>query len=90
MGTIIMQLHWRWISHVIQKENESIRERALHWTPEGRGKHGRPKNMCQHTVQKELRSIKQSWNKIELLAKDKQKWKNFVAAYVSVGIMGSE
>ncbi|KAL9972928.1 hypothetical protein ACROYT_G019325 [Oculina patagonica] len=59
MGTIIiMQRRWRWIGHVIRKENESITKTALYWTPEGRRKRGRPKNTWQRTVETELRGLK--------------------------------
>ena len=52
--------------------NESITKTALHWTPEGRRKRGRPKNTWRRTVETELRGLKQSWNKIQQLAKDRQ------------------
>jgi len=88
MGTIIMQRRWRWIGHVIRKDNESITKTALYWTPEGRRKCGRPKNTWRRTVKTELRGLNQSWNEIQQLAKDRQKWRNFVAALHASGHNG--
>jgi len=88
MGTIFMQRRWRWIGHVTRKDNESITKTALFWTPEGRRKCGRPKNTWRRTVEAELRGLKQSWNKIQQLAKDRQKWKNFVASLCASGHNG--
>ena len=85
MGTIIIQRRWRWIGHVIRKDNESITKTALYWTPQGRRKRGRPKNTWRCTVETELRGLKQSWNEIQQLAKDRQKWKDFVAALRASG-----
>ena len=39
-------------------------------------------------VETELRGLKQSWNKTQQLAKDRQKWKNFVAALRASGHNG--
>ena len=35
-------LRWRWIGHVTRQE-ASIAKTAMHWTPEGKRKRGRPK-----------------------------------------------
>ncbi|KAL9980638.1 hypothetical protein ACROYT_G009248 [Oculina patagonica] len=88
MGTIIMQRRWRWIGHVIRKENESITKTALYWTPEGKRKRGRPKNTWRRTVETELRGLNQSWNTIQQLAKDRQQWRTFVAALRASGHNG--
>ena len=44
MGTIIMRRRWRWIGHVMRRKPGDISPTALHWTPEGNWKRGRPKN----------------------------------------------
>ena len=88
MGSIIMKQRWRWISHVIRKDNESTTKIALYWTPEGRCKRGRPKNTWRRTIEAELRGLKLNWNKVHKLAKDRQKWKNFVALLRASGHNG--
>ena len=52
----------------------------LHWTPEGKRNRGRPKTTWRRTVEKELRKLNNNWRTIEKLAKDRQGWKDFVAA----------
>ena len=41
---------------------------------------GRPKTTWRRTVEKELREFNYSWSTIEKLARDRQGWRNFVAA----------
>ncbi|KAL0175752.1 hypothetical protein M9458_028082, partial [Cirrhinus mrigala] len=80
MDTIITRRRWRWIGHVMRKDCTSISKTALHWTPEGKRKRGRPKNTWRRTVEAELKTLNHTWGTIEKLAKDRQKWMIFVAA----------
>ena len=80
METIIMQRRWRWIGHVMRREQDSITRTALHWTPEGKRKRGRPKNTWRRTVEAELKMLHHSWGSIQKLARDRQEWHSFVAA----------
>ena len=89
MGSIIMQRRWRWISHVIRKDNEFTTKIALYWTPEGRCKRGGPKNTWRRTVEAELRGLKLNWNKVHKLAKDRS-GRTLLLSYGPVGTMGSE
>ena len=43
METIITRKRWRWIGHVLRKDADFITKVAIHWTPEGKRKCGRPK-----------------------------------------------
>ena len=43
METIIAKKQWRWVGHVLHKAANSITKVAIHWNPEGKGKHGRLK-----------------------------------------------
>ena len=52
----------------------------MRWTPEGKRSRGRPKTTWRRTVEKGLRELKYSWSAIEKLAKDRQRWKDFVAS----------
>ncbi|KAL0187117.1 hypothetical protein M9458_018787, partial [Cirrhinus mrigala] len=80
MDTIITRRRWRWIGHVMRKDCTSISKTALHWTPEGKRKRGRPKNTWRRTVEAELKTLNHTWGTIEKLAKDRQNWMIFVAA----------
>ncbi|XP_066026384.1 uncharacterized protein [Pocillopora verrucosa] len=44
METIIMRRRWRWIGHVMRREQDNITRTSLHWTPEGKRKRRRPRN----------------------------------------------
>ena len=53
---------------------------ALHWTPEGKRKRGRPKITWRRTVEKEIKEMGKTWGSIKLMAKDRQMWRELVAA----------
>ena len=78
--TIITRKRWRWIAHVLPKDVISITEVAVHWTPEGRRKRGRPKTTWRRTVEAEMKNVNHSWGTIQRLASDRQGWRGFVAA----------
>ena len=48
MATILIRRRWKWIGHVIRRDQTSITKTALHWTPEGKRKRGKPKNIWRH------------------------------------------
>ena len=78
--TLVNRRRWRWIGHVMRKASNNIARIAMHWTPEGKRSRGRPKTTWRRTVEKRLRGLNYSWSTIEKLAKDRQGWKDFVAA----------
>ena len=38
MATILIRRRWKWIGHVIRRDQNSITKTSLHWTPEGKRK----------------------------------------------------
>ena len=80
MEDIITRRRWNWIGHVLRREPDSIIRTALHWTPEGKRKKGRPRMTWRRTVEKEIKDLKMTWGSLTRLAQDRQKWKSFVAA----------
>ena len=88
IGTIIMRRRWRWIGHTIRRESGAITKVALHWTPEGKRKRGRPKITWRRTVEAELKDLGHSWATVTKLATDRQKWRAFVAALHARGHNG--
>ena len=80
METIIKQRRWRWIGHVCRRERDNITRTALHWTPEGKRKRGRPKNTWRRTVEGEMKTLQQTWGTIQRRAQNRQEWRAFVAA----------
>ena len=77
---IIKNKRWRWIGHVLRKENDSIVRTALHWTPDGKRKRGRPKMTWRRTVEGEMKDMGQTWGSLSKLAQDRSEWRVFVAA----------
>ena len=88
MGTIILRRRWRWIGHVIRREADSITKTALRWTPEGKRKRGRPKTTWRRTVEIEMRKYNLTWGMLEKIARDRPRWRTFVAALHADGHNG--
>ncbi len=80
MATIIMRRQWKWVGHVIRTEQDNITLTALHWTPDGKRKKGRPKNTWHRTVEGEMKTLHHTWGSIKTLAQNRQEWISFVAA----------
>ena len=76
---IIMGRRWRWIGHVMRREQDNITSTALHWTPEGKRKRWRPRNTWRRTVEAELKTMQHTWGTIQKLARNRQTWRFFVA-----------
>ena len=72
-------IRWRWIGHVTRQE-ASIAKTAMHWTPEGKRKRGRPKITWRRTVEKEIKEMGKTWEGIKFMARDRQMWREPVVA----------
>ncbi|KAK3764893.1 hypothetical protein RRG08_025414 [Elysia crispata] len=90
METIIIRRRWRWIGHVLRKEQYAIPRVAVQWRPEGHRKRGRPKTTWRRTVEAEAAAMGQSWGTLRMLAQDREQWKEFVAALIAHGKKGSK
>ncbi|KAK3788202.1 hypothetical protein RRG08_016604 [Elysia crispata] len=90
METIIIRRRWRWIGHVLRKEQDAIPRVAVQWRPEGHRKRGRPKTTWRRTVEAEAAAMGQSWGTLRMLAQDREQWKEFVAALIAYGKKGSK
>ena len=88
IATTIMRRRWRWIGHVLRKDQEDITKTALHWPPEGKRKRGRPKMTWRRTVEAEASKYQQTWGTLQKTANDRQKWKIFVTALHANGVQG--
>ena len=58
---------------MIRRDQNSITKTALHWTPEGTPKRGRPTNTWRRTVEGDPKSMNHSWGTIEKMAKTDRK-----------------
>ena len=70
METIITRKQWCWIGHVLLKDANSTTKGAIHWTPEGKRKRGRPKATWRRTVEAKMKTMNHSWGTFQRLVSD--------------------
>ena len=75
---------------MIRKYRNSITRTTLYWTPEGKCKRDTSKNTRRRTVEGEMKTMNNTLGSVEKMAKDRQKWRTFVAALHANGIVGSK
>ena len=90
MSTILLRRRWKWIGHIIRRDEDSFIKTALHWTPEGKRKRGRPRNTWRRTMESDLQSMGNKWGTTEKMAKDRQSWRISVVSLHADGITGSK
>lgn len=81
--TVIKSRKWRWIGHTLRKEENDTTRRALDWNPQGNRRRGRPRETWRRTTEREIEREGKSWSQIKVLAKNRVRWKKFVAALCS-------
>ena len=64
----------------MRKDAGAIIKTAIHWTPDGKRKRGRPKTTWRRTVDQEMKVMGLTRGTLERMAKDRQRWRAFVAA----------
>ncbi|XP_077862037.1 uncharacterized protein LOC144343196 [Saccoglossus kowalevskii] len=72
------QTHSKDIIIILRIPQDSIPKTALRWTP--RRNRGRPKTTWRRTITIELAQENLTWSSAEMVAKDRQEWKNLIAA----------
>ena len=75
---------------MLYKDANSITKVAIHWTPEGKWKHGQLKASWRRAVEAEMTKMDHSWGTIQRLASDREGWRSFVAALYIAGVTGGE
>ena len=79
LSTQIQQRRWKYIGHILRKEQGTNEQRALRWTPDGKRKRGRPKTTWRRTVERERNAMGfTSWNAATTAAKDRGSWRVLV------------
>ena len=79
MEAVITRKRWRWTGHMLRKDANSITKLAIHLTPEGKRKRGRPETTWRRTVEVQMK-MNHSWGTIQRLAGDGRGWRSFVVA----------
>jgi hypothetical protein len=62
---------FRWIGHTLRKEDGEVPKAAVLWNPQGSRKRG----SWRRSVTKE---VGRSWNKLQFLVADRQKWQELI------------
>ena len=88
--TTIASSRWRWIGHILRKDQGSILRVAVEWKPEGHRKRGRPRRTWRCTFEAEATAMGYSWGTLRTLAQDRLRWREFVAALVVYDKKGSK
>ena len=86
----IARRRWRWIGHILRKDQCFIPRVAVEWKPEGHRKRVRPRMAWRRTVEAEATAMGSSWRTLQTLAQDCLRWRAFVAALVVYGMKGSK
>ena len=74
---------WTWIGHVLRMNSDANPKVALTWTPEGKRKRGRPRELWRRTAIKEREAIGwRSWNLAESRSKNRAEWRAGVVAHM--------
>ena len=77
---------WRFIGHTLRQSRNNNTNVALTWRPEGKRKVGRPKTTWRRTVEQErTKAGWKTWNQARVVAADRTKWRNSVAALCATG-----
>ena len=80
----MMERKWKWLGHTLRKDDQSIVKEALEWNPPGKRKVGRPAMTWRRTILEEAKRGKKTFNELKQLAKNRVRWRTFVAAQCSL------
>jgi len=58
---------------------------ALHWTPPGKRKRGRPRTTWRRTITSELEEMGFSMGQAQYITKDRERWRQIVDALCPIG-----
>jgi len=74
----IARRKWRWIGHVLRRDNTDNAKTALFWTPEGRRKMERQRTAWRRTVEMELGGANLSRAEARKMATERSGWRRSV------------
>ena len=74
----MIQKRLRWLGHVLRKPSEDMTKVALRWTPEGKGKRGRPITTWRRIIENEIRERGYTWGTIERKENNGEEWRKLV------------
>lgn len=72
---------WRWLRHVIRKDQDSVTKTELKWTLDnGKRKRGRPRETWRTTIEADMKTTGKTRTELETTVTDREQWKSLVAA----------
>ena len=83
IGDINMEIkrrRWRFLRHILRREEDSLVRRSVKWAPPGKRRPVRPRGTWRRTVETEMKETGYTWNTIGRAAQDRSQWRNLVAA----------
>lgn len=76
----IKQRRWRWIGHILRRDNEDVTKQALEWNPQGSRRRGRPCTTWRRTITTDLEKAGKSWGEMKNLASNRILYRNWINA----------
>ncbi|XP_062570235.1 uncharacterized protein LOC134232297 [Saccostrea cucullata] len=79
LPSTIKRKRWRWIGHILRREENSHVRTALTWAPEEKRQRRRPKNTWRRSVEREREEMGlDSWKEGQVVASDRRKWRSLL------------
>ena len=75
----IKRRKWDWLGHTLRNPMSSVVRHALKWNPQGKRKRRRTRSTWRRSVETEGRTLGHSWGQLEVLSRDRAKWRKLVA-----------
>lgn len=78
IGIQIKRRKWRWIGHILRREDGNIAKTALVWNPQGSRRRGKPNTTWRRTIMKEVEEMGKTWNEIKVMAQNREEWRRLI------------
>ena len=84
LSETIRERRWRFIGHILRRDQRSHVRVALIWKPEGKRRRGRPKETWRRTIERELKLFGWgTWREAHQAAQDRAVWRQTCRASIS-------
>ena len=78
----------RWLGHVFRMDKTRNPNKCLRWNPPGKRNRGKPRTTWRRSIEAELKKMRLTWGEAEVLAKDRNTWRNTVAEFAEAARRG--
>ena len=80
----IKKRKWDWLGHSLRKPTSSVERHALKWNPQGKQERGRSGSTWRRSVETKGQTLGHSWGQLEVLSRDRAKWRKLVVDLCSI------